>query len=37
MGTENIKKKTIKNYVNETLLNTIGMSYDEYEQLDFDE
>ncbi len=37
MGTENIKKKTIRDSVNETLLNTIGMSYDEYEQLDFDE
>ena len=29
--------KTIKDNVNEILLNTIGMSYDEYEQLDFDE
>ncbi len=30
-------ENTIKDNVNETLLNTIGMSYDEYEQLDFDE
>lgn len=37
MGTENIKNKTIRDRVNETLLNTIGMSYDEYELLDFDE
>ena len=28
---------TIRDNVNEILLNTIGMSYDEYEQLDFDE
>lgn len=28
---------TIKDNVNEILLNTIGMSYEEYEQLDFDE
>lgn len=30
-------ENTIKDNVNEILLNTIGMSYDEYEQLDFDE
>ena len=29
-------ENTIKDNVNEILLNTIGMSYDEYEQLDFD-
>ncbi len=28
---------TIRDNVNEILLNTIGMSYDEYEQLDLDE
>lgn len=30
-------ENTIKDSVNEILLNTIGISYDEYEQLDFDE
>lgn len=30
-------ENTIRDSVNEVLLNTIGMSYDEYEQLDFDE
>ena len=30
-------ENTIKDNVNEILLNTIGMSYDEYEQFDFDE
>ena len=30
-------ENTIRDNVNEILLNTIGMSYDEYEQLDFDE
>lgn len=34
---EDSKEKTIKDRVNETLINKIGMSYDEYEQLDFDE
>ena len=34
---EDSKEKTIKDMVNETLINKIGMSYDEYEQLDFDE
>lgn len=29
--------KTIKDCVNETLLSTLGISYDEYEKLDFDE
>lgn len=33
----NKEKKTIKNYATDTSLKTIGMTYDEYEQLDFDE